>query len=149
MRDGANAPVSETCWILTDGAAGAENPCLGLAEALGTRPSNVTLNVSVVPGAVSTSRLTTVHSGAVPVFFHSRFSLLSHRMLRKRVATGAEGSFVSVRCFAEPYPLKSRAAGRWAERLVWERYALPIHGCEPQFIVPQPQLMAVGRSSWR
>ncbi len=37
MRDGADAPVSETCWILTDGAAGAENPCLGLAEALGAK----------------------------------------------------------------------------------------------------------------
>jgi len=30
---------SETCWVVTDGAAGTENPCLGLADALGVSPS--------------------------------------------------------------------------------------------------------------
>ncbi len=33
-----NANSQETCWVVTDGKAGMENQCLGLAEALGLTP---------------------------------------------------------------------------------------------------------------
>ncbi|RDD62001.1 hypothetical protein DRB17_10810 [Ferruginivarius sediminum] len=37
MHDSRNNPRPD-CWVVTDGAAGAENQCLGLAEALGFDP---------------------------------------------------------------------------------------------------------------
>ena len=39
MTTTPSASPSPTCWVVTDGAAGAENQCLGLAEALATTPT--------------------------------------------------------------------------------------------------------------
>jgi hypothetical protein len=35
----ATAPPASTCWVVSEGMAGTENQCLGLAEALGFRPA--------------------------------------------------------------------------------------------------------------
>lgn len=37
-RDGRHDAVAPSCWIVTDGKAGMENQCLGLAEAMGLQP---------------------------------------------------------------------------------------------------------------
>src|ERR1700722_6063856 len=34
-----NSPDQISCWVVTDGKAGMENQCLGLAEALGVAPT--------------------------------------------------------------------------------------------------------------
>ncbi len=39
MTPTSSVSPSPTCWVVTDGAAGAENQCLGLAEALATTPT--------------------------------------------------------------------------------------------------------------
>ena len=38
MSDAPSRPAGDTCWAMTDGKAGMEVQCVGLAEALGYQP---------------------------------------------------------------------------------------------------------------